>query len=346
MRHQLPSLARLALLLALCAGILPAAETLAGGRRAVSFEVNGQWIGEGVSFSPYRDGQGPDGQPLPTRAEIAADLQLVSRYWKLIRMYDSTGVTEETLRIIRDEHLPLKVIVGAWIAGEKKPADPEKNRTEAANAIRLANTYPDQVLAVSVGNEACVWWSDHRADPAVVIRHIRAVRAAIRQPVAIADDYDFWEKPESRSIAAEVDFIILHAYALWHGRPVDHAVDWLAHIYDQAVQFHAGTPIIIGETGWATQHDATRTQQGQEGDLMKGETSEAAQLDYLRQHYRWVRSRRVPTFLFEAFDENWKGDGAKSSPAAAEKHWGVFDTQRRPKSSFAAIIREFYQQPR
>jgi hypothetical protein len=55
-----------------------------------------------------------------------------------------------------------------------------------------------------------------------------------------------------------------------------------------------------------------------------------------------VREHRVPTFLFEAFDENWKGGGLKVSPAAAEKHWGVFDAARRPKSSFAAIIREFY----
>ena len=75
---------------------------------------------------------------------------------------------------------------------------------------------------------------------------------------------------------------------------------------------------------------------------MKAETSVGAQEEYLRQHYAWVRKHRVPTLLFEAFDEAWKGGGAATSPDVAEKHWGVFDEQRRPKASFRAIIREFY----
>jgi len=199
---------------------------------------------------------------------------------------------------------------------------------------------------VLVGNENCVDWSDHRTEPAEMIAHIREVRAAVRQPVGMADDYNFWNKPQSKAVAAVLDFIDLHAYALWNGKPLDQAMTWLAGIYDLAVRYHAGTPIVIGETGWATQHDLRHNGPDQEGTLMKAEVSVAAQEVYLRQHYRWVNEHRVPTLLFEAFDENWKGGGDKNSPETSEKHWGVFDAKRRPKASFQAIIKEFYPSSR
>ena len=101
-------------------------------------------------------------------------------------------------------------------------------------------------------------------------------------------------------------------------------------------------PVIIGESGWATSNDPTRNKPGEEGALMKAEVSVAAQENYLRQHYRWINERHVATFLFEAFDESWKGGGDKVPERVAEKHWGVFDTQRKPKPSFQAIQREFY----
>ena len=318
---------------------------LPGGRRALNLELDGRWIGLGVSFSPYRDGQSPD-DAKPGDAEILADLRLVARYWNLIRLYDAAEVSARTVRLIREHRLPLRVIVGAWLTADLTPGQQQRNREQLAAVVRLANAFPDLVLAVAVGNETCVEWSGHRTEPANIARWAREVRAAVKQPVTSADDYNFWNKPESRAVAAELDFIILHGYALWNGRPLAEGVSWLAAQYDAAVRFHAGTPVIIGETGWATSNDPSRNKPGEEGALMKAEVSVAAQESYLRQHYRWVNERRVPTILFEAFDENWKGGGAKTPARIAEKHWGVFDAQRRPKASFEAIIREFYSAPR
>jgi len=75
---------------------------------------------------------------------------------------------------------------------------------------------------------------------------------------------------------------------------------------------------------------------------MVAEASVQAQEAYLRQHYDWIARNRVPVILFEAFDENWKGGGAGSPPTVAEKHWGVFTADRKPKASFEAIIRDYY----
>jgi exo-beta-1,3-glucanase (GH17 family) len=38
----------------------------------------------------------------------------------------------------------------------------------------------------------------------------------------------------------------------------------------------------------------------------------------------------VTTFVFEAFDENWKGG---ADPADVEKHWGLFHADRTPKAA-------------
>ena len=333
----------LRLLLVLLFAAAASSATALEARRPLSFMSGGEWTGEGVAFSPYRDGQSPEaGMGSPSDAQVEADLVLAGRYWKTLNVYDSSAVTEQILRITRDRHLPLKVILGVWLTTEKGEAEHAANRRETVNAIRLANAYPEQVLAVSVGNEACVWWSDHRMEPSAVISFIREVRAGVHQPVTTADDFDFWNKPESRAVAAEVDFINLHAYALWRGEPAEHAEAWLDRTYADTVKFHPGIPILIGETGWTTQHDAGRTGPGEEGALIKGETSEAAQLVFLRGYYRWVRDHKVPSVLFEAYDENWKGGGAKVAAIAAEKHFGVFDAQRKPKSSFTVIMREFY----
>ncbi|MBI2517853.1 MAG: hypothetical protein HYV95_13195 [Opitutae bacterium] len=319
-----------------------ATETPAGGTRPLNLELEGRWIGSGVAYGPYRRGQEPDGQQLPTDAQLLEDLKLISPYWQLIRVYDSSSVSERILRLIRAHRLPIRVILGAWIKQENAPADRATNETEVANAIRLANEYAGIVLAVNVGNETLVEWSGHRNTPGILLGHLRHVRTGIKQPVTTADDYGFWEKEESKAVAAEVDFIMLHIYALWHGRQVAEALQWTNGIYDSVQRLHAGKTIVLSETGWATQHDASRKESWQEGGLMKGEVTVAAQEAYLRQHYRWVAERKVPTLLFEAFDEPWKGGGAKVSELAAEKHWGVFDENRKPKASFEAIIREFY----
>jgi len=335
-------------LLVLCCILLggclaqPPAAGLPGGRRVLKLELDGQWIGRGVSFSPYRDGQEP-GQALPSDDELLADLRLVSPYWQLLRMYDSGPLTERALALIRRERLPVRLLLGAWINPERDETLKAGNRSEAENAIRLANAYPDLVLAVIVGNETCVEWSGHRSGPDVLIPWIRHVRRGVRQPVSTADDLRFWNKSESATVAAEIDFLTLHGYALWNSQPVEQAMVWTQDIHDMIARLHPGIPIVYGETGWATRHDPTIRGPGGEGVVMTGEVSVPAQENYLRQHYDWVARTRIPTILFEAFDENWKGGGAGAGPNVAEKHWGVFTADRKPKASFEAIIRDYYK---
>ena len=77
-----------------------------------------------------------------------------------------------------------------------------------------------------------------------------------------------------------------------------------------------------------------KTGPGEQGTLIKGEVSLDAQERYLIMHNEWVNEKKITTFLFEAFDESWKGGGENSDPHEIEKHWGVFYEDRTPKPSF------------
>ena len=54
----------------------------------------------------------------------------------------------------------------------------------------------------------------------------------------------------------------------------------------------------------------------------------ANQAAYLAALDRWSREQGILTFVFEAFDEAWKG---ADDPLEPEKHWGLFTVDRRPK---------------
>lgn len=295
------------------------------GRRAFAPTRGGEAIMHGISYGPYREGQRPGG-PDPDAAQIAEDLAIVARHWGMLRMYSSRGPAEVVLRTIRDRQLPLKVMLGAWIA----PDDPAANDAEVARAIALAGAYRDIVVAVSVGNETQVFWSGHRTPQQTLLTHLRAVRRAVSQPVTTADDYNFWNKPEAAPVAAEVDFILLHAYAMWNGIALDEAVPWTDGIVASIAAAHPTLPIVLGETGWATTLDPN----GDEVKYIEAPAGEAEQARFHAAFRAWAASKRQPYFYFEAFDEPWKGS---DSPLEVEKHWGLYRVDRTPKAAMGAL---------
>lgn len=293
-------------------------------RRAFSPMWGGAPVLEGISYGPYREGQRPGG-PDPSRAEIEEDLRLLAKDWHVLRVYGSGGPTETILQVVRDEDLPLQVMVGAWIAAD----DDAQNEAEVSTAIRLANAYPEQVVAVSVGNESQVFWSGHRSDRDALIGHLKRVRAAVPQPVTTADDYNFWNKPESHAVADTVDFLLLHAYAMWNGKSLDEAVPWTAATVAAIQAEHPELPIVIGETGWATELNP----EGSEGEHIKAPAGEAEQARFYREFNAWAVDNNVPHFYFSAFDEPWKGS---DDPREVEKHWGLYRVDRTPKPALEA----------
>lgn len=313
----------------------------AGARRQAPFVVrpfvvtDGEhWLGDAVAYGPHRDGQRP-GESSPTVAQIREDLAILAQRWRLVRIYGASGTGDTVLAAIRASRLPIRVVLGLWLTAEDRrdstgrvlerfPAARAANLRELAAAVRLAREHPDAVAAIAVGNETQVAWSHNRVPQERLIEVIRQVRARTTVPVTTGDDYNFWNKPESRAVAAECDFVFVHLHPLWNGASLDGAVPWIESQLAAIRAVHPGREVVIGETGWATQ----RHDEGDQGRLMKGALGESEQTLFIRELRSWLARTRVTTFTFEAFDENWKGG---ADPADVEKHWGLHRADRTPK---------------
>jgi len=307
--------------------------------REFSPYLKDQWVGNAVSYGCYRKGQAPDFKG-PTSEQILEDLNIIKQYWNFIRIYGADNDAKNVLEVIQAHKLPIKVMVGVWVANEAQNAGQrDSNIQQVLCAIELAHQYRDIIAAINVGNETQVFWSFHKMDPQNLIHYIRAVRNNTTIPVTTADDYNFWNKPESKFIADEVDFIVTHIYPLWNGKTLDKAFVWLDSVYKDLKSKHPEKTIVIGETGWATNYNAAKKGPGEQGTLVKAKVNIAAQEAYLIKHNKWVNTNKVTTFLFEAFDEPWKGGGDNSPPEEIEKNWGVFYEDRTPKESFQKYLR-------
>ncbi len=304
--------------------------------------LDGKWIGNAVSYGCYRKGQAP-GVKGPSESEILEDLEIIMNYWNLIRVYGSDDDSERILKVIKNNKLPIRVMLGVWLEDEtKSPNRKTENIKQVMNAIKLGNEYSDIISAISVGNETQVYWSAHRLETSHLINYLRTVRNNTSVPVTTADDYNFWNKPESKSVSSEVDFIVVHIYPLWNGKTLENSIEWMNNIfYNEIKKFHSDKALVLGEIGWATDYDATKTGDGEQGSLIKGEVGYAAQEKFLMKLSEWIDQNKVTTFLFEAFDEPWKGGGETSGPHEIEKHWGVFYENRTAKESFKNYIKNY-----
>ncbi len=294
--------------------------------------IDGKWIGLGISYGSYRDGESPADGSVSSEEDILEDLRILTAKgtvsWHLIRMYGADPASEQVLRVIRKHNLPVKVMQGAWLSGHQSR---EENDAQVREAIRLAKEYSDIVVAINLGNEIFVDWSWHKFQPADVpmyIAWVHQARAAVDIPVALADDYNFWNKPWSQDVAKELDFIVLHAYAMWNSQTLEDAVRWTASIYQDIQSKHPDKQIALGESGWTT----SSVKDNGDERLIIAEASEAAQAVFYQEYTTWLRDNRIVSFYFEASDEKWKG-GTDKPDAIAEKNWGLFRSDRTPKQA-------------
>ncbi|HSM26851.1 MAG TPA: hypothetical protein VK855_01970 [Thioalkalivibrio sp.] len=291
-----------------------------------------------VAYSGFREGQHPDlgeGAVNPSRREILEDLQiLVAHGFRLIRLYDAGEKSVTVLRLIREHDLPLKVLQGIWLSAElsnhegcpwldepipdeELAANVTRNQDEIRRGVALAKEFPDIIVAVNVGNEALVDWTDHLVPLATLISYVRQVKAEIEQPVTVAENYEWWIR-DGAPLAGELDFIGVHTYPVWEGKTIDEGLSYTIENMAGVAAALPGRPIAILEAGWATTAEEFGERAG-----------ELEQARYYSELAEWARDANMTIFFFAAFDEPWKGDPMR--PLGAEKHWGLFRVDRTPK---------------
>jgi exo-beta-1,3-glucanase (GH17 family) len=305
-------------------------------------------LSRAVCYSGFRSGQHPDrgkGAINPSDEEVLEDLQIISKdsLFNLIRLYDSGENTQAVLRIIKDNSLNIKVMLGVWLKAElsahetcewlKEPIhqsvleeNKKKNALEIEEGIRLAKQYPGIIVAVNVGNEALVDWNDHKVDADTIIAYVKKVQNQIEQPVTVADNYEWWAA-KGKKLAEAVDFVSIHVYPVWEGKDIDEGMSYTIENVQKVRNALPGSKIVITEAGWAT----IASEFGERA-------SEEKQLLYYREMMKWAADMNITTFFFEAFDEDWKGD--TDNPLGAEKHWGLFTVDRKPKMVMKRILSE------
>jgi len=297
--------------------------------------------GNAICYSGYREGQNPGNASYPSYQQIREDLLILAKNWKFLRLYDCSPHAETVLDVIRDEELDFKVMLGLDMAAEMSnphcpwgadysdetlDANERANRQEVERLIALANENPDTVFCVSVGNEASVEWTDHMVPVKNLVNYVRAVKREIRQPVTFCENYVPWTY-KLEPLAEELDLIAVHTYPAWEYRSIHDALEYTMQNYHSVVDRHPDKPVIITEAGWTTAANGR--------GIDPHNASQELQASYYEQLLKWTTDEEILTFVFEAFDEPWKGS---PDPLEPEKHWGLFNLDRTPK----LVMRELY----
>lgn len=273
------------------------------------------WPGQiaGLSFSPFQADQSPIRDRLPSPGEIAADLARLDGLTPSIRTYSVDGVLGEIPALAARREL--RVTAGAWIS-----ADAPRNRAETDRLIAIAERHAN-VDRVLVGNETQL---RSRIDRAGLIAMIRKVRGHVTQPVSTAEPWHVWlDHPD---LAAEVDFLAVHALPYWEGVPVEDAVAMVMQRYRELTAAFPDKPIVLAEVGWPSH-----------GPRIGGaHANRINQARFLREFMPVADAAGLDYYVVEAFDQVWKV-AEEGAPGAA---WGTHDARRAAKFPWQGPVYE------
>ncbi|MGF1556231.1 hypothetical protein [Paucihalobacter sp.] len=298
--------------------------------------------GLAICYSGFREGQQPGGLQ-PSYDQVKEDLLLLQHQWKYLRLYDCDPHAETVLDVIKNENLDFKVMLGAYIVAEMNNhgcpwggiySEATLIKNKAYNLERIhklidfANTYPDIVFSLSAGNEACVDWTDHYVSVESVVNYVKLIKAKTKQPVTFCENYVPWLN-KLKPLVEVVDFISIHSYPVWEYKNIHEGLEYTKQNYNAVANLYPDKVVVITEAGWATNSNGR--------GIEVHNVSEELQSIYYNDLVRWCDEDNILCFVFEAFDEPWKGSPDSNEP---EKHWGLFYENRQPK----LVMQNLYSQ--
>ncbi len=296
-------------------------------------EALGIESGKAICYSGFREGQRPGGIS-PSYDEVKEDLLMLQGHWKYLRLYDCDEHALTVLEVIEKEQFDFKIMLGAYIVAEANnygcpwggsyseeqlKENKIKNHRQIKKLIDLANKYQDIIFSLSAGNEACVDWTDHYVPVERVIHYVRMIKKEAAQPVTFCENYLPW-LDKLKELVEEVDFISIHTYPVWEYKNIHEALEYTKSNYYAVADTYPDKPVVITEAGWTTFSNGK--------GICPSNVSEEYQSIYYNDLISWTEEADILTFVFEAFDESWKGSNEALEP---EKHWGLFKINRKPK---------------
>ena len=297
-----------------------------------------EW-GRAVCYSGYREGQSPLTCTYPTYEQIVEDIKIIDENgFKYIRMYDPISYAEMTCQVIKDLGVNIKLMLGPGLISEvNNPGCPwmqtnfseDELKERAAhndqnidNLIKIANKYPDVINAVSVGNENTPSWGANNVPVERLIEFAERLREGTGKPVTFNEGAFEWESLDE--LAKHLDIISVHSYPLWYGNTVEEALEVNKQWYNKIKEKYPDKFVLFSEVGWST--DCADFSQ-----MKEGQANEENQKKYYDEFWEWADREKIIAYMFEAFDEPWKGGKGANE---AEKNWGMYKVDRIPKFMF------------
>jgi exo-beta-1,3-glucanase (GH17 family) len=264
------------------------------------------------------------------------------------------------------------VMLGAWIdcknAWTHLPVnhdeESDRNAVEIDRAVELANTYPDIVKIIAVGNEAMVKWAtSYYVQPWVILKwvnHLQNLKKEGMLPkdlwVTSSDDFASWgggdagyHTKDLENLIKAVDYVSMHTYPyhnthynpdFWflpHNESELNEVQKAETAMERALIFakkqyknvksyvHSISPDKPIHIGETGWASVSDGFYGAEGSKASDEYKQAL---YYQKMRNWTQAENISCFYFEAFDEPWKDSFNKNG---SENHFGIFTVDGKAK---------------
>ena len=292
-----------------------------------------------ICYSGYREGQSPKTCTYPTYEQIKEDINILYNMgFKYIRMYDPIVYSEMTCQVIRDMKYDMQMMLGPdlisevnnpncpWLktnySDEELKARAKRNDANIDELIRIANENSDIINVVSVGNENTPKWGANTVPVERLIEFAKRLKAGTGKPVTFNEGAIEWQ--ELGELAKYLDIISVHSYPLWGGNSVEGGLRENKKWYRRMKELYPDKEILFSEVGWATSSVGF-------AQIKEEDANEENQKKYIEEFWKWSDSEKIIAYMFEAFDEPWKGGNTPEEP---EKHWGMYFVDRTPKLVF------------
>ena len=329
-----------------------------------------------ISYGGYR---GKSRQEQPSINEIKEDLYIMhAQGFRVFRTYDlHHPFAENTLKAIKeikqtDPSFEMYVMLGAWIqckdAFTEKPInheeDYEGNKFEIAEAVRLAQEYPDIVKIIAVGNEAMVHWAwSYHVPPKFVLKWVKHLQdlklnGVLNNDLWItsSDNFASWgggspeyHNEDLNELIRSVDFVSMHTYAFhdthynssfWNlittpenPNKQNIIMDAMQRAVDYELdQFESVQNYVRNIDPSKEVHIGETGWSSVASDLYGYSGSEAADEYKLGLYYQMITDacfvKSISCFYFSAFDEPWKDSNNENG---SENHFGLFTVDGKAK---------------
>ncbi|MGL5112738.1 MAG: glycosyl hydrolase family 17 protein [Flavobacterium sp.] len=360
----------------------------AGSKNSVVNEISaadilGKPEYQAICYGGYRTNSR---EKVPTVAQIVEDLRILAAMdIKVLRTYNvhyaETAHLLKAIRLLKKENADFEmyVMLGAWIDCKNswtdkaliRNEDSDRNPAEIAEAVRLANEYPDIIKIIAVGNEAMVKWAaSYYVEPSVILKwvnYLQDVKKNGKLPkdvwITSSDNFASWGGGDAAyhvedltQLMKAVDYISVHTYPMHdtHYNPkfwgvlkeeaslsekekIDKA---MLRARDYAINQYTQVQEYMQSVGIHKPIHIGETGWASVSNEFYGATGSKATDEYKAAVYHklmrdWTNKVGISLFYFEAFDEQWKDS---VNPLGSENHFGLINKNSQAKFALWHLV--------